>query len=255
MKTLNKKDYTLYSVKNAARILNLFSLERPELGVTEISKLLGLNKSTVYHLMTFLTADDLLEKSPKSRYRLGLAFLRYDGIITTQMEIHREALPILEKLAGELGESAFIGILEGTNVAYLQKADVKHPHPLSSIGNRNPVFCTGSGKAILAFQKEGIISAIADLLQPYGPNSITDPVLFKKHLTLIRSQGYAICMDELYEGVASIGVPVRDYTGEVVAAVSIVGPTERIRNSNIQHAVKMLKQAGCEISGKLGYYS
>ncbi|ALS25408.1 IclR family transcriptional regulator [Paenibacillus naphthalenovorans] len=254
MKALKKKDYTLNSVKNAARILRLFSLERPELGVTEISRLLGLNKSTAYHLMTFLTAEGLLEKSPKSRYRLGLAFLRYSGIITTQMEIHRESLPFLERLAEELGESAFIGILEGTNVAYLQKVDVKHPHPLSPVGNRNPVSCTGSGKAILAFQKEEIISGIAERLQPYGPNSITDPERFKKHLKDIRSQGYALCIDEIYEGVSSIGVPVRDYTGEVVAAVSIAGPTERIRSCNIEHAVTTLKQAGLGISAKLGYY-
>ncbi|NOK24035.1 IclR family transcriptional regulator, partial [Corallococcus carmarthensis] len=84
--------------------------------------------------------------------------------------------------------------------------------------------------------------------------SITDPERFKKHLKDIRSQGYALCIDEIYEGVSSIGVPVRDYTGEVVAAVSIAGPTERIRSCNIEHAVTTLKQAGLGISAKLGYY-
>lgn len=255
MKSDKKKDYTLHSVKNAMRILRLFSFDRPELGVTQISKLLGLNKSTVYHLMTFLTADGFLEKGPKSRYRLGLGLLRLSGIITTQMEIHREAQPILDKLVQKLGENAYIGILEGTDVAYLQKVETKKPTiPLSQIGNRNPAFCTGSGKAILAFQKEEIIEEMARHLQHYGPNSITVPEQFKRHLNEVRKQGYAICMDEISAGIASIGVPVRDYSGEVVAAVSIVGPTERIQKSDIALAVKTLMNAGREISSKLGYY-
>ncbi|MGG2198340.1 IclR family transcriptional regulator [Paenibacillus sp.] len=256
MKALNKKDYTLHSVKNAMRILRLFSLERPELGVTEIARLLGLNKSTVYHLMTFLTADGLLEKGPKSKYRLGLALLRYTGIITTQMEIHRIALPVLENLAKQLGESAFIGILEGTDVAYLQKVEIKHPDLLLSlVGNRNPASCTGTGKVLLAYQKEDMIAEIAERLQPYGPNSITDSEQFKQHLAEVRSRGHAICLDEIHEGVASIGVPVRDYTGGVIAALSIVGPTEHIRNFDIPHAVGILKSAANEISSKLGHYA
>jgi DNA-binding IclR family transcriptional regulator len=255
MKSGKKKDYTLHSVKNAMRILRLFSLDRPALGVTEISKALGLSKSTVHHLMSSLTNEGLLEKTPESKYQLGLAFLRLSGIIEEQMEIHRESLPILIRLRDEFDENAYIGILEQTKVAYLQKAESRNSSPsLSQIGSRNPAFCTGTGKAILAYQKEEIIAEIAKDLHSYGPNSITDPELFKRHLLEVKNQGYAICIDEINKGISSIGVPVRNYTGKVIAAVSIVGATERIQNKNMPYMIKKLKEAGKEISGKLGYY-
>jgi DNA-binding IclR family transcriptional regulator len=255
MKSGNKKDYTLQSVKNALRILRLFSVDRPELGVTEISRALGLSKSTVHYLMATLTKEGLLEKTPKAKYKLGLAFLRLTGIIEEQMEIHRESLPILTQLRDEFQESAYVGILEQTKVAYLQKAEARYSVPaLSQIGNRNPAFCTGTGKAILAYQKEEIIAEIAADLHVYGPNSITDPEQFKRHLKMVKEQGYAICVDEIDTGITSIGVPVRNYTGKVIAAVSIVGATERIHHKNMPLMIQKLKEAGLELSRKLGYY-
>jgi len=257
MKTGHKKDYTLHSVINAMRILRLFTPQRPELGVTEIAKALGLSKSTVHFLITTLTKEELLEKTPDSKYKLGLVFLRLSGIIEEQMEIHRESLPVLIKLRDEFDENAYIGILEQNKVAYLQKAESRKPAiVLSQIGNRNPAFCTGTGKAILAYQKEELIAEIAADLPSYnlGPNAIRDPALFKRHLQEVKQQGYAVCIDEIDIGIASIGVPVRNYTGKVVAAVSIVGPTERIQSKDMSLMIRKLKEAGREISAKLGYY-
>ncbi len=242
---------------NALRILRLFSRDCSELGVTEIAKALGLNKSTAHHLITTLVKEELLERTPAAKYKLGLVFLRLSGIIEEQMEIHRESLPVLTRLRDEFEENAYIAILEQNKVAYLQKAECRNPAvTLSQIGNRNPAFCTGTGKAILAYQKDEVIEGIAADLHSYrlGPNAITDPALFKQHLQEVKLQGYALCIDEIGIGIASIGVPVRNYTGKVIAAVSMVGATERIQNRNMPYMIQKLKAAGQEISEKLGHY-
>lgn len=252
-----KKDYQIQSVKNAMQILRLYSGERDELGVTEMSRLLGMSKSSVHRLISTLTKEGFLEKSPdSSKYRLGLALLGLCGVITTHMEIHREAIPTLESIVDKLGEACHVCVLEGSDIVYLHKVECKHPvRLLSHIGKRNPAFCTSGGKSILAFQAENIVSSVIESgFIPYGPNTITDPAQFRENLQTIREQGYAVCVDELHEDVVSIGSPIRDYSGDVVASVSVVGPKQRITPDKIALFTKTVLEASREISEKLGYY-
>ncbi|MEB3101520.1 IclR family transcriptional regulator [Ferviditalea candida] len=251
-----KKDYQIHSVKNAMHILRLYSGERAELGVTEMSRLLGMSKSSVHRLVSTLTKEGFLEKSQNSnKYRLGLALLGLCGVITTHMEIHREAIPTLEILVEKLGEACHVCVLEGSDIVYLHKVECRHPvRLLSHIGKRNPAFCTSGGKSILAYQPESIVNSVIESgLTPYGPNTITDPAQFKENLQSIREQGYAVCIDELHEDVISIGSPIRDYSGDVVASVSVVGPKQRITPDKIPFFAATVLEAGREISQKLGY--
>ncbi|WP_233414490.1 IclR family transcriptional regulator [Thermaerobacillus caldiproteolyticus] len=155
-------------------------------------------------------------------------------------------------LSHHLGEAAHISVLEGTSTIYLHKVQCKHPvRLLSHVGKNNPCSCTSSGKVILAFQSEGIIQ---QGLPHCGPNSITSPTQFRHNLEEIRQKGYAVCIDELHEGVISIAAPIRDYSGEVVAAVSVVGPKQRILSNDTPRFVEHVCRAGQEISNLLGYY-
>ncbi|WP_083978864.1 IclR family transcriptional regulator [Bacillus alveayuensis] len=254
---MEKNNYLITSVKNGLRILRLFSIDTPELGVTEISHQIGLNKSTVHRLIKTLEKSGFIEKNQKTRkYQLGLSLLNLSGIISIHTETYKDALPILESLVNQLGEAAHISVLEGTNTVYLHKVQCKHPvRLLSHIGKNNPCSCTSSGKVILSFQSEEVIESVISQGLPHcGPNSITDPTQFRNNLREIRQKGYSICIDELHEGVISIAAPIRDYSGEVVAAVSVVGPKQRIRSSNIPHFVEQVCKAGQEISNLLGYY-
>lgn len=250
-----KEAYRIHSVRNAMRILQLFSVDRPEWGITEMADALGLSKSTVHRAVTALVEEGFLEKNPRTdRYRLGLSVLGLCGVVISHMTVHREAAPILERLAERVGETAYLGILEGTDVVYLSKVECKHPvRSLSHIGKKNPAHCTGTGKAILAFQpSKRIEEVIRNGLIPYGPRTITDPETFRRHLADIRNEGYAVCIDEIADGVASVGAPVRDYTGEVIAAISVVGPTERLVPKLAQVIPEVVK-GGREISQGLGY--
>lgn len=250
----NKKTSVLQSVQNGLRILQLFTKEKPIWGITEIANKLQLNKTTVSRLVADLLVEGFLQRE-QNKYSLGFSLLSISGVVTSHLEIHRESKDILKKLVSHLGETAHIAILEGKEITYVHKIECKNSVPLlSSIGKKNPVSCTSAGKVLLAFQENNIVNSIIEVGLPcMGPNSITDPEQFKSQLLQIKAQGYSICINEMHENVVSIAAPVRDYTGEVVAAVSVVGTKERINDEKINTFTEAIIDAGSEISIQLGY--
>jgi IclR family transcriptional regulator, KDG regulon repressor len=250
----NKKTSVLQSVQNGLRILQLFTIEKPVWGLTEIAHALQIHKSTVSRLITDLLVEGFLQKEGH-KYSLGFSLLSISGVITSHLEIHRESKDILKKLVSDLGESGHIAILEGKEITYVHKIECANPVPLlSSIGKKNPVTCTSAGKVLLAFQPTNRIdSLIAEGLPRLGPNSITDPEQLKWQLSQITEQGYSICIDEMHENVVSMAAPVRDYTSEVIAAVSVVGTRERIHHTKINSYTERIILAANEVSMRLGF--
>ncbi|MCL7748340.1 IclR family transcriptional regulator [Halalkalibacter alkaliphilus] len=244
----------LKSVSNGLAILHLFTNKKSTWGVTEIANVLGLNKSTVSRLVKELVVEDFLEKTG-SKYQLGISVLCLSGVITTHLEIYREAKSPLQALVNKVEETAHVAILEESNITYLHKVECQHPvQLLSYIGKNNPATCTSSGKLLLAFQSDTVVkNVINGSLPKCGPTSVVDQDLLLNDLQVIRQQGYSICVNELHDGVVSIAAPVRDYTGGVIAAVSIVGPTSRMREDSFPQYVEEVIKAGQEISEKLGF--
>jgi IclR family KDG regulon transcriptional repressor len=253
-----KRDYLLSSVKNALKILRSFSMDEPEKKISELAVSLNLSKSTVSRLMSTLASEGFVAKDPETqRYRLGLSVLALGGIINSNLDYYKETLPILRRLMNDIGETAHLAVLEKNEVIYLYKVECNHPVRIfTHIGRQNPIHCTSSGKVILAFHDEATIEKVIENgLHRYTENTITDPKEFRNKLQLIRKQGYSTSFGELLDGVVSIAVPVRDYTGQVVSAVNIVGPSQRIKSHKISFYAKKIKSAAEEISEILGYYN
>lgn len=116
--TLGDK-YFIGSVKDAMRILKLYSSDGSELGVTEIARKVGKSKSTTYRLINDLNKKGYLEKNPRTnKYRLGLSVLRLSGVIETHRILLKEAKPVLDELTDHLGEASHLCELEGTYITY-----------------------------------------------------------------------------------------------------------------------------------------
>lgn len=248
----------LSSVKNALRILNSFTMDEPEKKVSDISSSLGLNKSTVSRTMATLASEGFVFKDPETKkYRLGFSILTLSGIINSNMDIVRESQPILNKLVETLGETAHISIFDHLEVVYLQKVECNHPvRFLTHVGKRNPPYATSSGKVLLAYSSPDIIEAIIDQgLKQYTKNTITDPDKLRSHLNEIREHGYAYSVEEFSEGVITIAAPIYDYTGKVIAALSVVGPKQRIQQQKIPFFAKKVMSASTEISQNMGYFN
>jgi IclR family KDG regulon transcriptional repressor len=248
---------TLTSLGTALRVLQCFSMEEPELGVTDIAQRLGVAKSTVHRVLATLEENGFVRKDESThRYRLGLSVLTLGGILMSNLEIYREGQHLLESFVNRFDETVHLAVLEDYATVYVSKIESKHPVPmLTHLGRKNPLHCTSSGKAILAFQEpEMIEEVIRRGLTRYTRTTITNPDRFRAHLQEIRERGYATSDGELRDGVSSVAVPVRDYTRKVIGAVTVVGPTYRFTPNKVETFARQLLDVGREISTRLGYY-
>ncbi|GMA59902.1 IclR family transcriptional regulator [Alicyclobacillus fastidiosus] len=251
-------DYrTLSSLKNALHVLNCFTMDRPEKGITEIAEELGLSKSTVHRVMTTLAEEGFVRRDERThRYRLGLSVLSLGGIIMSNLEIYREGQHLLESFVNRFDETVHLAVLEDYSTVYVSKLECKHPiQILTHLGRKNPLHCTSSGKAILAYQTpEFVDDVLRRGLEKVTPNTIADPDALLQSLARVREDGYAMSRGELRGGVHSIAVPVRDYTRAVIGAVTVVGPAERFTDAKMLSIARTLRGIAAEISSRLGYY-
>ncbi|WP_245808834.1 IclR family transcriptional regulator [Shouchella patagoniensis] len=253
-----KRDYTLSSVRNAMRVLRCFSMDEPEMKLTDIAKKLDMGKSTVSRMMTTLAREGFVEKNPvNQQYRLGLSILSLASVCTATYEIHKEAMPVLHELSEKTKETSHIAILDANDIIYLHKVESKHQvRAFTHIGKRNPSYCTSSGKVLLAHhthQKDILDSIEENGFKAYTKKTITDRKKLESILMEVKEKGYALSIEELSDGVITIAAPVRDYTGSVIASVNLIGPVQRLNDYSIPSHIKRVVEAGKAISQKLGY--
>lgn len=224
-------------------------MDNPELGVTEMAKILGLSKSTVHRILLSMGSEGFVHKDAQTnRYSLGTSVLALTNIVNYQLPIINESIPILNLLTEKTGETALLGILEGNNIIYLQKIESENPvKPALQIGMRLPIHCTSSGQVILAFQaEETIAKLVPNKLEPYTSKTVTTREELEKRLIEIKRQKYAICDQEYCEEYIAISAPVWDNQNHVMAAVSIVGPVQRIKGK--QWVIEEVKAAGQKLT-------
>jgi DNA-binding IclR family transcriptional regulator len=250
----NQEQSLLQSVQNGLQILRLFNKEHSIWGTTEIARELDLPKSTVKRLLDVLCMEGFIEKT-RTKYRLGLSLLNLSGVIKYHMEIKREAAEPLQALVDKMGETAMIPTLEGGKVIYLLKIECKQPYPLhGDIGDNNPATCSSSGKVLLAHMPMKKVEEILQAGMPkMGSNSVTDERVLKEQLQKIKQEGYCVCIDEMHENSISISAPIRNYTGRVVTAVSLIGPRNRMGSKPMSDIVAAVVKTAQDISSRLGY--
>lgn len=247
----------LSSVRNAARVLKEFSGTDRELGVSELSRRLDLGKSTVHRLLATLAAEKLLERgSAAGSYRLGLAIYEMGAAVTTHHDLHEAAMPALVSLRHATGETVQVAVLDGLQTVYIERLD--SPHTLrifTRVGHRLHATASSNGKVLLAGLPAAELDRRLAGWQPVAltPNTITDPEVLRAQLREVAERGWAENIEEQEPGVASVGAPVRDVNGNVVAAVSVAGPVARAQGSSLRRFVRAVVEAGDLISRRLGY--
>lgn len=252
----DKQPTTIGSVAKALSILQLLARDGA-LGLTEISTRLGLNFSTAHHLISTLRQQRFIDQEPGSkRYRLGVACFELGHAAATQLDLRTHAMPYLEQLAATLGETANVAVLdEGAIIYVAQAAPARMMKTFVAMGARVPAHCSGVGKALLASLPEPEIDAIIDRhgLARFTAMTLTNAAQLKSELTRIREQGYAVDNQEREDGVICVAAPVRDYTDQVIAAISISGPRERMGDKDWDPLIATLKSTAADLSHSLGY--
>lgn len=246
----------LTSVANAARLLQAFTPEHPELGISDLAKRLGLAKSTVHRLASTLIEAKFLEQNQRTvKYQLGLAVFELGACVASRMDVSVQSIPYLESLMEQSGETVHLAILDETEVLYINKIESRQTIRMNSrIGRRGPVYCTGVGKALLAFQPpEEIELLIASGLAQRTPNTITDPDKFRRHLSEVRERGYAIDDEEVEIGMRCLAAPIRDHSSKVIASISLCGPSQRLTRERLLAFAPSVIDTADTISARLGY--
>jgi IclR family KDG regulon transcriptional repressor len=245
------------SLQRALDILDLFTAQAPELGVTDIANALGLHKSTASGLVYTLEMNGYIEQNPDNRkYRLGLKLLERASVLIRQLEVREVALPHLQRLRDQTNESVNLAIRDHHEVVYVERLLSERNFGYhNEVGKRGWVHSTALGKAMLSCLPEAEALAIlrSYKLEHLTPNTLTDPEALLGDLHRIRSRGYAIDDEENELGGRCTAAPILNHAGNPVAAVSVSVPLPRIPREKIGWFGRQVKEAAEGISASLGY--
>ncbi|MCG8377102.1 MAG: IclR family transcriptional regulator [Chlorobiales bacterium] len=238
-------------------ILNLVATGSQGLTITEISQQLAIPKSTTYQILQTLVEAGILEVDRNKTFRFGLRFYEIALPACDQMDLRREARPIMEDLCTKTGESIHMATHDKGQIVYLEQVEGPALLRISAIlGSRGPMHCTAMGKAILAGLPEEEVRGITgggDLpLETANTIRTHDELL--EDLREVRYRGYAIDEEELLPDIACVAAPIfsRDEIGPI-AAVTIVGHHSRMPSNRIAFLGKQVIEAALKISRRLGY--
>lgn len=247
---------TIQTVGRIAQILRCFADAEADLGVMQISRETGLHKSTTSRLLSALHQEGFVEKNVETgKYRLGLGLVNLAGVVLERQDLRQAAQEHLRSLAEFTKETINISILDGEECINIET--LRSPKSIryaGQLGRRTPLHCTSTGKVLLthisAEQRRQILSRP---LAAYTQHTITDPIKLRIALAEVCDQGYAISDEEFEAGLVAMAAPIRDRSGEVLAALSISGPTYRMGSAALEKFVTPLTDAAQLISRQLGY--
>ncbi len=239
--------------RGADLLVRVLEAEEP-VAVTELANAAGLPKSTASRLLSALERRGLVEQDgERGRLRPGPAILRVAERGMLERNVVEVARPALDALATLSGETINLAVPGSAGVEHLLQADGRHFLGVGQwVGRTVDFHCTANGKVFLAFDRV-LAPAGASAVAAHTAATITDPELLQVELARIRRDGSATAVDELEVGLAALAAPVRGASGEVVAALSITGPTVRMTAARIEELRPQLVEQADMLSRRLGH--
>lgn len=213
-------------VSRIGAIMDSFDQDDPVLSLVELGRRSGLPKSTAHRLAEQLRAMGWLERDQRG-YRVGMRLFELGGLAVSSSQLRDSAIPHLHHLANRTGLAVQLGVLDVDEVVYLERVITSDYQLPTRQGGRMPAYCTGLGKAMLAFDDAAADSVLSADLPARTATTLSTPELLRDDLEQIRSHGVAFDRQEAYEGLGCVAAPIRN-SGRAIGAVSVTGPVERI---------------------------
>lgn len=256
-----KPSNLVQTIERVSLILDMVGQNPQGMSIRDLSAGLKLPKGTIHRLLSSLSYFGYIRQDPETKsYFLGLKLMELNAQLDNQLDLRKVAESILRDLAEKTKQTAHMVILDRNEVVYIEKIETQQPagglKMASRVGSRNPVHSSAVGKVLLACSPD---EAVETFLQEKGlprrtANTFTDPALFRKHMKLVRSQGYAVDDEENEQGIRCLGAPIFDGRGRPLAAISVSGPVFQMTKKFVQEVVKKeVIAAASEISRRLGY--
>ncbi len=244
------------SVVKAFTLLDAFIGDKKEWGVRELAKKTGYNKSTTYRLLSTLETLGALQKNDEDKYLLGLKLFELGNLVSIHKALRKQSRVPLEQIASEIKETVHFGVLDKNQVLYLNKTESPQGLKVSTqIGSYQKAYCTAIGKVLLAFSTEKVLTNYMHtvVLEQCTEHTITDKGLLLKELQKIKAQHYALDMEELELGLICIAIPVFNKQKEIVASISVSGPSSRFKLEKINDYLAIIEKGARDIEERIGF--
>jgi len=239
-------------VKSLGMLESLVALGRP-MRITELALATRLQKSNVHRILSTLRHLGYVRSNADSRYEPTPRVWELGQRIHARMDLPAAARPHLKRLVQETDETSHLAVLAGDEVVYVETIETANPvRAHTPLGGRAPAYCTASGKALLSGQPASVIREVARRAVRHTPATLTKHDELVQALAQARERGYATNVGEFRTNVAGIAAPVLNRQGEVVAAVGIAGPLDRLRPARIRQLAPAVMGVARDISAALG---
>ena len=252
-----KANYAIQSVSHALDVLEQFTRNEGEIGVTELSKKLKLHKNNIFRLLATLEARDYIEQNKTTEnYRLGLKCLQLGQTYINQTGFVVQAKATLRELAKAANESCYVAVRKGAAIIPLDFVEPQSPvRVVSLLGLALPLHCTAPGKVYLAFDSgEGSGRSLPEKLERHTDKTIVERDALLRQLKEVSAAGYAVDNGEFMAEVISVAVPIHDSTRNLVGSLAIAGPAPRLTKERIEKEVApLILSEGSRLSSRLGY--
>ena len=247
---------TVQSVERTLKIIEALS-EEYELGITDLSKRVGMGKSTVHRLISTLHATGYVLQTAEGKYMLSLKLFDIGNRVINHRSIRHEEKPFLERLAELTHETVNLAILENDCLVYIDRIESMEPLRIGlEIGQGYSAHCTALGKIWLAFisphELEGFLSRHTEW-QRYTEHTIVDKDMLRKEVKQVRINGFAVEKEEYRAGVHCVAAPVFDHHNRIAAAVSVSGPSIRMLEDVMAERIQQVVTITAQISARIGY--
>jgi DNA-binding IclR family transcriptional regulator len=254
----SKRTNGIKSLVKTLRLLKLFSPQHTVWSAEDMVSSLGYHKSSVQRILATLEKEGFLSKvTPRrSEFRLGPEVLFLGNVAEVSLDLRAVARPTMAELVQRVQETCYLCVADQGQCLYIEKVECSHPiRIIHQVGQRNPLYCTGVGKALMSGMTDEEIDRLTKTqdLKAHTRHTVTDPHRLKRQLQAIRRKGIAMDNEELNLGVKCVAAPIKNRSSAVVAAISLSGPAQRFTKTAIQRFEKHLKQASMEISQALGF--
>lgn len=223
--------------------------------IDELAAVVGLTRSNVHRtLQTLAHAGYVAKDENTGNYRSTLRLFELGARQLSQFDVRKYAPSLMRSLAQETGETVHLSVLEGIDVIYIDKIDSPQPiRSYTAVGGRAPAYAVATGKALLAYQPDGYLERYEHALIRHTPATITSLDALKEDLAKATRAGYAINRGEWRESVGGVAAPVLNGMGEVVAALGISGPLERLSEEKMQQLAPLVQKHAAALSQAMGY--
>ena len=250
------RNQLIASAAGTLEVLEILSLSDKPLALGDVAGASGRPKGTVHRMLsTLVNTGFVAHDAATGRYRPTLKLWRLGAAAIRDLELTRVAVPALEKLMSETGETVHLAVLDPSGgIVYVSK--VESPQSIrvqTRLGELNPAWCTATGRCLLAFHPHVADKVLAGKLTARTPRTVIDPKRIRTALAEVREKGYAVTHTQNHPDLGGIAAPLRDHTGEVIAACGLGVPAFRMDRPLIDRAVPLVLRASVEISRLLGH--